>query len=143
MTVKTWTLNTNLERRIDDFGNEGLRRIMGYHCNDFASNQRLLHETGSRLITSIVRQRQLQLYGHVTRYPDVACRVVSERDSPAWRRPEDLPLNSWMGQVDALCWELSSMGRGPAWRLVLGDHWGWLQRVVRRLAPRRMPYMID
>ena len=50
----------------------------------FVSNQRLFRETDSRPITSIVRQRQLRLYGHVARYPeaDPACRVVSVRDNP-------------------------------------------------------------
>ena len=43
------------------------------------SSQQLFPETDSRPITSIVRQRQLRLYGHVARYPeaDPACRVVS------------------------------------------------------------------
>ena len=62
---------------------------MGYRWINFEPNQRLLHETKSRSITSIVRQRQLWLYGHVAHYPEVnpACRVVSERDNLAWRRP--------------------------------------------------------
>ena len=40
---------------------------------------------------SIVRQRQLRLYGHVARYPeaDPACRVISVRHNPTWRRPGD------------------------------------------------------
>ena len=86
------------------------------------SNQRLFHETDLRPITNTVRQRQLRLYGHVARYPeaDPACRVVSIRDNPTWRRP-------WLPQVDASCWELLGVGREPAW-----------QR-----APRRMPPMID
>ncbi len=50
----------------------------------FVSKQRLLHETGSRSVTSIVRERQLRLYGHVGRLPDVdpAHRVLSIRDNP-------------------------------------------------------------
>ncbi len=57
---ETCTLNRDLERRIDGFGTKCLRRIMEYRWNDFVSNQQLLHETGSRSVTSIVR-----LYGHV------------------------------------------------------------------------------
>ena len=64
---ETWTLNLNLKRRIDVFGNRCLRRIMGYRWYDFVSKQRLFHETDSRPITSIIRQRQLRLYGHVAR----------------------------------------------------------------------------
>ena len=80
------------------------------------SNQRLLCETESRLITSIVHQRQLQLYGHVARYPeaDPTSQVVSERDNPEWRRPMGRPQISWLRQVDASCWELVGMGRGLA-----------------------------
>ena len=51
---ETWTLNTDLKRRIDVF-----RRIVGYRWYDFVSNQQLFREIDSRPITSIVRQRQL------------------------------------------------------------------------------------
>ena len=50
----TWTLNTDLKRQIDVFGNICLRSIIRYNWNDFVSNQRLLCETESRPITSIV-----------------------------------------------------------------------------------------
>ncbi|XP_045129087.1 uncharacterized protein LOC123514896 [Portunus trituberculatus] len=75
-----------------------LRRIMRYHWYDFVSNQRLLHETDSRPITSIVNQCQLQLYGHVAHYleADPAYQVVSKRDNPAWKRPMGRPQNSWL-----------------------------------------------
>ena len=73
-----WTLNTDLKRRID-FGNRYLRKIMGYRWYDFISNQRMFRETNSRLITGIVCQGQLRLYGDVARYPeaDTAYRVIS------------------------------------------------------------------
>ncbi len=55
---------------------------MGYRWNDFVSNQRLLHETGLRSVTSRVCERQLQLYGHVACLPnDPAHRVLSVRDN--------------------------------------------------------------
>ena len=79
-----WTLNIDLKRQIDVFGNNCLHRIMGYRWNNFALNHRLLRETESRPITSIVRQRQFWLYGNVARYPgaDPVCRIVSEKDNP-------------------------------------------------------------
>ena len=64
---ETWTLNTDPKRQIDVFGNKCLRRIMGYRWNYFLSNQRLLRETESRSITSIVGQRHIGLYGNVAR----------------------------------------------------------------------------
>ncbi len=80
---ETWTLNSDLEKRLNVFGTKRLRRIMGYHWNDFVSKQGLLQETESKPVTSIVRERQLRLYGHVARLPDVdpAHRVLSVRDN--------------------------------------------------------------
>ena len=67
---ETWTLNADLKQQIDVFGTRCLRRILGYPWDDFVSNQRLLHETESRHITSIVRQRQFRLYDHVAKFPE-------------------------------------------------------------------------
>ena len=128
---ETWTLNADLKRRIDVFGTRCLRRIMGYRWDDFVSNQRLLHETESRPITSIVRQRQLRLYGHVARLPeaDPSHQVLSLTDNPGWRRPRGRPHRSWLGQIDESCRELLNMGRGPAWRLARGNPQEWRRRV--------------
>ena len=84
---ETWTLNTDLKKQIDVFGNKCLHSIMGYHWNDFVSNQRLLRKTESRHITNIV-QHQLRVHGHVARYlqGDPACRVISKKDNSGWRR---------------------------------------------------------
>ncbi len=85
---ETWTLSSDLERRLNVFGTKCLDWIMGYHWNDFVSNQRLLHETESRPVTSIVCECQLWLYGHIVHFPDMdpAHRVLSVRDSSEWRR---------------------------------------------------------
>ena len=127
---ETWTLNSDLERRVDAFGSKCLRRIMGYRWFDRVTNQRLLREAESRPITCLVRQRQLQLYGHVARLPEVdpAHRVVSERDNPEWRRPRGRPQNSWLRKVDESC-GLLGIGRVAAWRLARRDPRAWRQRV--------------
>ena len=122
LCYETWTLNTDLKRRIDVFGTRCVRRIMEYRWYNFVSNQRLFRETDSRPINSIVRQRHLRLYGHVARHleADPAYQVVSVRDKLTSRRPRGCPQNSWLQQVDASCWESPSMGREPAWR----HEWG-------------------
>ena len=106
-----------------------------YPMYDFVSNQRLFRETDSRPITSIVRQRQLRLYGYVARYPeaDRACRVVSVRDNPT--RPRGRPQNSWLRQVDASCWELLGIGREPPWGLARRDRQEWRRRVGETTRP--------
>ena len=140
---ETWTLNTDLKRRIVVFGTRCLRRIMGYRRYDFVSNQGLFRETDSRPITRVVRQRQLGLYGHVAGYPeaDPAYWVVSVRDNPTWRRPRGRPQNSWLWQVDAFCWESLGMGKEPAWRLVRRDRHEWRRRVgAATLSPAYAPH---
>ena len=104
---ETWTLNSDLERQVDAFGTKCLRRIMGYRWFDHVTNERLLRETESRPITCLVRQRQLQFYGHVARFKDVdpAHKIVSERDNLEWRWPRGRPQNSWLRNVDRYCRE--------------------------------------
>ena len=66
---ETSTLTRDLRWRLDS-GTRSLRRILGYRWFDFVSNERLLRETQMRFVTCIVRECQLQLYGHVARFPD-------------------------------------------------------------------------
>ncbi len=104
------------------------------------SNQRLLHETGSRSVTSIVRERQLRLYGHMARLPDVdpANRVLSVRDNPEWRRPSGRPRNSWLGKIDRSCRDRFGMDRAAAWEFARGDRLGWRRLVCK--ATRLLAY---
>lgn len=134
---ETWTLNTDLERRLNVFGSRCLRRIMGYRWDDFVSNERLYHETESRPVISIVRERQLRLYGHVARFPDVdpTHRVLSTRDNPEWRRPRGRPRNSWLRKVDHTCREVFGMGRADAWEFARGDRPGYRRRVSEATRP--------
>ena len=128
---ETWTLNSELKRRINSFGTKCLRRIMGYRWYDRVPNQRLLQETDSRHISCIVRERQLRLYGHVVRLPEIdpAHQAVSVEDNPEWRRPRGRPRNSWLRQVDESCDKLFGMCRSDAWVLSREDPRGWSQRV--------------
>ncbi len=134
---ETWTVNSDLERCLHAFGTKCLHRIMGYRWNDFVSNQRLLHETGSKSVTSIVRERQLRLYGHVARLPDVdpAHMVLSVRDNREWRRPRGQPRNSWVGKIDRLCWDRLGMDRTVAWELARRDRLGWWRLVSEATRP--------
>ena len=68
---ETWTLTRDLRWRLNSFGTRSLRRTLGYRCSDFVSNERLLRETKIRFVFCIVRERQLRLYGHVARFPDI------------------------------------------------------------------------
>ena len=128
---ETWTLNRDLERRINSFGTKCLRRIMGYRWYDRISNQRLLSETESRHIGCIVRERQLRLYGHVARLPEVdpAHLVVLVGDNPEWIRPLGRPRETWLRKVDRSCDRLLGLDRVAAWDLAGGDPREWSRRV--------------
>ena len=78
---ETWTLTRDLRQRLNSFGTRSLRRILGYRWSDFVSNEQLLRETQMRFVICIVRERQLQLCGHVARFPDAdaAHQILSAR----------------------------------------------------------------
>ena len=99
---ETWTLTRDLRRRLNSFGTRSLRRILGYRWSDFVSNERFLRETQMRFGTGIVHEHQLQLHGHVARFPDAdpAHQILSARESHEWRRPMGRPRASWLQQVD-------------------------------------------
>ena len=116
---ETWTLTSDLRQRLNSFGSRSLRRILGYHWLDFVSNEWLLRETQIKFVTCIVRERQLQLYGHVARFPDAdpAHPILSAREPGDWRRPtaDHVPCGcsrlisilsrwGWAGQLPAEYW---------------------------------------
>ena len=102
------------------------------------SNQQLLRKTESRSITSIVHQRQLQLYGHVARYPeaDPTCRVVSESNKQMWKRTKGAhKVRGWDKSIiyvgSYLVWE-GDLHRDSYWVI---SAWGWRRRVGEATRP--------
>ena len=55
-----------------------------------------------RFVSCIICERQLQLYGHVARFPDAdpVHQILSARELREWRRPMRRPHASWLQQVD-------------------------------------------
>jgi hypothetical protein len=117
---ETWTLTSDLRRRLNSFGTKSLRRILGYRWSDFVSNDRLLRETKTRFVTCTIRERQLRLYGHVARFPetDPAHRILSARDKRGWKRSRGRPRASWLRQVDGYFAEMGT-GRVSAWTMAI------------------------
>ena len=95
---ETWTLNNDLRRRLDAFGTKFLRKILGYHWDDFVSNERLLNETRMKHVTCIVRERQLRHFGHVARFPDTdpVHRCLTCTCPTGWTRPRGRPRHTWL-----------------------------------------------
>ena len=142
---ETWTLTRDLRRSLNSFGTRSLWRILGDCCSDFVSNEQLLREIQMRFVTRIVHGCQLQLHGHVARFPDTdpAHQILSVRVPHEWRRPMGRPHASWLQQVDQ---HLKEMGMGQH----LSEGWPdgglwstggkWIQR---RAAPADVPPIPD
>ena len=62
-----------------------------------------------RFVTYIVRECQLQLYGHLAHFPDAdpTHQILLVRVPREWRRPMGQPRASWLQQVDQ---HLTEMG---------------------------------
>ena len=105
-----------LGRRLDVFGTGSLRRILGYRWSDFVSNDRVYKEARMRCITCIISQRQLQLHGHVARFPgnDPAAQILSFRKPDGWTGRPGGQRPTWLSEVDHKFRELG-MGQVAAW----------------------------
>ena len=113
---ETWTLSVELRRKLNAFGTSALRRVYGYRLTDRVCNDWLLRHSGVRLVTCIIRERQLRQYGHVARFPqdDPVRRTLSARDPVGARRPVGRPQLTWLQQIDRFSREAWT-GRVSAW----------------------------
>ena len=93
-----------------------LRRILGCRWHDYMSNDLVVMEAGLRQVTSIVRERQLRLYGHVARLlaEDLVRRIFSCRDPRDWTLPRGRPLPSWLRQVESYLMDTGMTGLASA-----------------------------
>ena len=113
---ETWTLNNGLKNRLNVFGTKSLRRILGYRWSDFVSNDRVYKEARMRCITCIIAKRQLQLHGHVARFPgnDPAAQILSFRKPDGWTGRRGGQRPTWLSEVDHKFRELG-MGQAAVW----------------------------
>ena len=115
---ETWSLNKKMKNRLNVFGTKSLRRILGYRWSDFVSNDRVYKEARMRCITCIISQRQLQLHGHVARFPvnDPAAQILSFRKPGQWIGRQGRHRSTWLSEVDHKFREVG-MGQVAAWRM--------------------------
>ena len=93
--------------------------ILAYWLYAYMSNDLVLREAGLRLVTCIVRERQLRLYGHVARLPadDSAHWIFSCRDPSAWTMPRGRPHASWLRHVESYLKNTGMAGLASAWAM--------------------------
>ncbi|KAG2456575.1 NUFP1 protein, partial [Polypterus senegalus] len=119
---ETWTLSSDLRRRLDSFGTVSLWKILGYCWFDFVSNERLLMESRMRHITCIVRERHLRHYGHVACFTegDATCKILFVGDPSGWTRPRSRPCNTWLWQIEGN-FQKVGLDRVSAWGIANWD----------------------
>ncbi|KAG2459516.1 ANO7 protein, partial [Polypterus senegalus] len=95
---ETWTLSSDLRRRLDSFVTVSLWKILGYRWFDFV----LLMESRMRHMTCIVKERQLRHYGHVEHFleGDPARKILIVVDPSGWTRPRGRRCNTWLWQIE-------------------------------------------
>ena len=127
---ETWTLTGDLRLRFKSFGTRSLRKIIGFRWSDFVSQEWMPRETQMRVVTCIIREHQLQLYGHVAHFPDAdpAHQILSLREPPEWKRPMNPLCASWLQQVDQHLMEMG-MGHAFAWGMVRRRPLEYLRKV--------------
>ena len=113
---KTWSIGAQEGGRLNNFSTRTLCRIMGYRWDNFVSSDRLLLETGMSLVTCMIRQHQLRLFGRVGRFSGSkpVSRVISEEIILDWRRPKGRSPVTWLQGIDRHCQELGLAGREHA-----------------------------
>ena len=119
-SCETWTLTSELRRRLNSFSTMALRRILGYRWSDRKSNHDVLKEAGMRLVTCMIRERQLRLYGHVARLPesDPVHQILSCRDPRDRSRPVGRPHPSWLRPMEEYLKDVKGVtGLASAWSL--------------------------
>ncbi|KAG2460487.1 PAFA2 acetylhydrolase, partial [Polypterus senegalus] len=81
-----------------------------------------LMESRMRHITCIVRERQLQHYSHVPRFPegDPALRILIVEDPSSWTWPRGRPHNTSLWHIESYFWRVG-LDRMSAWRVAIRD----------------------
>ena len=98
---ETWTLREVLAKKLDAFGTKAQRFILGISWRAKVTNKRVISLTKLEPISTLVRRRQLGLFGHIARMEErqPPRRVLCARDGKDSRRPRGRPRVQWAGQV--------------------------------------------
>ena len=92
---ETWTIYATEMSRLNAFHQRCLRKIIGVTYKDRIKNVEVLHRTGQRRISDVIRERRMRWLGHVLRMKDnrVPKRVLEW--TPKGKRKRGRPNLSW------------------------------------------------
>ena len=64
---ESWKSTVALDKKLDNFENKCLRRILNLHWTDFRTNTQLRQETRQDTVSNFIRKRRWSYIGHVLR----------------------------------------------------------------------------
>ena len=74
-----WTLTKNLEKKIDRFQRNQIRKAYGIKWQDRVTNQELYKKSGLKPWSELIRMRRLRFFGHLHRMEEnVPARIAME-----------------------------------------------------------------
>ncbi len=69
------------------------------------TNDQLLEETSMKNISQLIFERQMSMFGHVTRFPsnNSAHKIFSCGNPLGWKRGKRRPPKTWLKQMEGYC----------------------------------------
>ena len=94
---EVWTVTKAIEKDIDIFQRNLLRRILNIKWSDKVSNEKLYEKTKTKRWSEKIKKRRLSWFGHLCRLPEncPAKQALYEALKPA-KKPRGRPLFTWL-----------------------------------------------
>jgi len=104
--AETWSITKAIERRINALDHWCLRRILNITWSEHVTNSEIRRRTGQPLLSDIVHDRHLKLFGHVARADKSQDHSRALR-ACIWHTPKNRkrrlgrPRHTWLRTVEA------------------------------------------
>ena len=100
---ETWTLNEEMEKRINSFEMNCMRRLLQVHCTSHTSNKQIRELITSYIgehehLLTIVKRRQLTWFGHVVRWKGSLANTLLQGGTDGCRK-RGRPVRMWLDNI--------------------------------------------
>ena len=100
---ETWTLNAEMEKRINTFEMNSMRRLLQVHYTSHTSNIQIRELMQSYIgehdnLLTIVKRRQLQWFRHVTRWKGSLANTILQGSTDGSRK-RGRPARTWINNI--------------------------------------------
>ena len=139
---ESWTLTTEIERRIQALELRCYRRLLNISCKDNVTNEEVRNKIQNAIgvydgLLTMVKKRKLSWYGHISRSSGMAKIILQGTVKGARRRGRQ--KKRWEDNIK----EWTGMGFGDSLRAA-EDREGWKGIVaMSSVVPRRPPRLRD